>query len=154
MKLSEIRLLDFGIARRVFDSKRLTRKGSTVGTPLYTSPEQARGRADVDGRSDIFSLGCVLYEALTGEPPFSGETPLEVMTKVCAGRVPEIPVNGVGLDRRLCTTAHAMLAPDPALRPQSAATLAKEFGDLVKALGGIDGENVRRAGITSPAVTR
>ena len=119
-KLSEIRLLDFGIARRVFDSKRLTRKGSTVGTPLYTSPEQARGRADVDGRSDIFSLGCVLYEALTGEPPFSGETPLEVMTKVCAGRVPEISCKRVGLDQRLSTMVHAMLAPDPALRPQSA----------------------------------
>ncbi|MGD0836364.1 MAG: protein kinase [Polyangia bacterium] len=149
-KLSEIRLLDFGIARRVFDSKRLTRKGSTVGTPLYTSPEQARGRADVDGRSDIFSLGCVLYEALTGEPPFSGETPLEVMTKVCAGRVPEISCKRVGLDRRLSTTVHAMLAPDPALRPQSAATLAKEFGDLVKALGGIDGENVGKGSYHQP----
>lgn len=139
-KLSEIRLLDFGIARRVFDTKRLTRKGSTVGTPLYTSPEQARGRADVDGRADIFSLGCVLYEALTGEPPFSGETPLEVMTKVCAGRVPEISCKRVGLDQRLSNLVHAMLAPDPTLRPQSAATLASEFVELVNQLGGIEGD--------------
>jgi hypothetical protein len=139
-KLSDLRLLDFGIARRVFDAKRLTRKGSTVGTPLYTSPEQARGRADVDGRADIFSLGCVLFEALTGEPPFSGETPLEVMTKVCAGRVPEITFKRAGLDPRLCRLVHSMLAPEPIMRPQSAALLAEEFGYLVRDLGGIGGE--------------
>lgn len=144
-KLTEIRLLDFGIARRVFDAKRLTRKGSTVGTPLYTSPEQARGRADVDGRADIFSLGCVLYEALTGEPPFSGETPLEVMTKVCAGRVPDISAKRVGLDGRLCKLVHAMLAPDPVMRPQSAAGLAEEFLYLVRALGGIGGDSAATA---------
>jgi serine/threonine protein kinase len=140
-KLTEIRLLDFGIARRVFDSKRLTRKGSTVGTPLYTSPEQARGRADVDGRADIFSLGCVLYEALTGDPPFSGETPLEVMSKVCAGRVPEMGTRRVGLPNSICTMVHSMLAPDPARRPQFAAELADAFAKLVKDLGGIDSES-------------
>ena len=140
-KLSEIRVLDFGIARRVFDAKRLTRKGSTVGTPLYTSPEQARGRADVDGRADIFSLGCVLFELLTGEPPFTGETPLEVMTKVCAGRVPELTSRRPGIPEALATLVHAMLSPDPAQRPQSAAALAVEFAAVVKALGGISGES-------------
>jgi len=140
-KLSEIRVLDFGIARRVFDSKRLTRKGSTVGTPLYTSPEQARGRADVDGRADIFSLGCVLFELLTGEPPFTGETPLEVMTKVCAGRVPELTTRRPGIPPVLASLVHAMLSPDPVKRPQSAATLAGEFAEVVKVLGGITGES-------------
>jgi len=139
-KLSEIRVLDFGIARRVFDAKRLTRKGSTVGTPLYTSPEQARGRADVDGRADIFSLGCVLFELLTGEPPFTGETPLEVMTKVCAGRVPELTSRRPGIPAVVSALVHNMLSPDPAHRPQSAATLAAEFAELVKVLGGITGE--------------
>jgi eukaryotic-like serine/threonine-protein kinase len=140
-KLSEIRVLDFGIARRVFDAKRLTRKGSTVGTPLYTSPEQARGRADVDGRADIFSLGCVLFELLTGEPPFTGETPLEVMTKVCAGRVPELASRRPGIPEAFSSLVHAMLAPDPAQRPQSAAALATDFSDVVDALGGITSEN-------------
>jgi serine/threonine protein kinase len=140
-KLSEIRVLDFGIARRVFDDKRLTRKGSTVGTPLYTSPEQARGRADVDGRADIFSLGCVMFELLTGEPPFTGETPLEVMTKVCAGRVPELSSRGPGIPPVLASLVHAMLSPDPARRPQSASALAAEFADVVKVLGGITGES-------------
>jgi hypothetical protein len=139
-KLSEIRVLDFGIARRVLDTKRLTRKGSTVGTPLYTSPEQARGRADVDGRSDIFSLGCVLFEVLTGEPPFTGETPLEVMTKVCAGRVPELATKRAGLPPLLTTLVHTMLAPDPAHRPSSAAQLAQSFAEIVQELGGIEAE--------------
>jgi serine/threonine protein kinase len=139
-KLSEIRVLDFGIARRVLDSKRLTRKGSTVGTPLYTSPEQARGRADVDGRSDIFSLGCVLFEVLTGEPPFTGETPLEVMTKVCAGRVPEIASKRAGLPPSLTSLVHTMLAPDPAHRPSSAAPLAQSFAEIVQELGGMEAE--------------
>jgi len=149
-KLSEIRVLDFGIARRVFDSKRLTRKGSTVGTPLYTSPEQARGRADVDGRADIFSLGCVLFELLTGEPPFTGETPLEVMTKVCAGRVPELTSRRPGIPAAVATLVHAMLSPDSAQRPQSAAALAVEFAAVVKALGGITGESAA----ASPAQSR
>jgi eukaryotic-like serine/threonine-protein kinase len=140
-KLTEIRVLDFGIARRVFDDKRLTRKGSTVGTPLYTSPEQARGRADVDGRADIFSLGCVLFEVLTGEPPFTGETPLEVMTKVCAGRVPEVTSRRPGVPPALAALVHAMLSPEPSLRPQSAAGLASDFAEVVRLLGGISGES-------------
>jgi hypothetical protein len=150
-KLSEIRVLDFGIARRVFDAKRLTRKGSTVGTPLYTSPEQARGRADVDGRADIFSLGCVMFELLTGEPPFTGETPLEVMTKVCAGRVPELTSRRPGISPALAALVHAMLSPEPAKRPQSALALAAEFSDVVKLLGGITGEN---AAISPPSPTK
>jgi serine/threonine protein kinase len=136
-KLTEIRLLDFGIARRVFDPKRFTRKGSTVGTPLYTSPEQARGRADIDGRSDIFSLGCVFFEVLTGEPPFSGDTPLEVMTRVCSGRVPPISSRRAGVPPELEALVHHMLSPQPAARPRSAAELARQFMDLERRLGGI-----------------
>lgn len=139
-KLSEVRVLDFGIARRVLDTKRLTRKGSTVGTPLYTSPEQARGRADVDGRSDIFSLGCVLFEVLTGEPPFTGETPLEVMTKVCAGSVPELSSRRADLPVPLTSLIHSMLKPDAMQRPQSAALLARAFAEVVEELGGIEAE--------------
>jgi serine/threonine protein kinase len=139
-KLTEIRVLDFGIARRVLDVKRLTRKGSTVGTPLYTSPEQARGRADVDGRADIFSLGCVLFEALTGDPPFTGETPLEVMTKVCAGHVPPITSRRADIPPALASLIHSMLAPDPSLRPRDANGLADEFAYLVRALGGVGAE--------------
>jgi serine/threonine-protein kinase len=67
---------DFGIARAVtaLGSERITETGMSVGTPTYMSPEQAAGERDVDGRSDLYSLGCVLYEMLGGQPPFTGPT--------------------------------------------------------------------------------
>jgi serine/threonine protein kinase len=148
-KLTDTRILDFGIARRVLDPKRFTRKGSTVGTPLYASPEQARGRHDVDGRADIFSLGCVLYEALTGEPPFTGDTPTEVMQKVCAGMVAPLSSRRPNLPPDLERLIHRMLMPDPGARPLSATALAVEFRSLAQRLGDL-GEETASAKPPSP----
>jgi serine/threonine-protein kinase len=74
-------LVDFGIARAIAQSEgdRVTRSGFVVGTEEYMSPEQATGAADIDGRTDLYSLGIVLYEAVTGRPPFSGPTPSVVI---------------------------------------------------------------------------
>ena len=71
--LAAVRLIDFGVARRIGDSQRLTWTGTLVGTPGYMSPEQARGVKAIDARADLFALGCVLYECMTGRPTFSGE---------------------------------------------------------------------------------
>jgi len=72
---------DFGIARAVGGESSLTRTGSTVGTPAYMSPEQASGERNIDGRADIYALGCVLYEMLAGEPPFTGPTAQAIVTR-------------------------------------------------------------------------
>jgi formylglycine-generating enzyme required for sulfatase activity/dienelactone hydrolase len=75
---------DFGIALAVADAKaeRLTQTGVSIGTPGYMSPEQAMGERDVDPRTDIYSLGCLVYEMLTGAPPFTGPNAQAVLTKV------------------------------------------------------------------------
>ena len=74
--LGAIKLCDFGLARHVLQSESmlLTREGSVLGTPLYMSPEQSRGKADIDVRTDIYSLGATLYHLLAGRPPFEGDT--------------------------------------------------------------------------------
>src|SRR2546427_617634 len=75
---------DFGIARAVTaagDARQLTQTGTVIGTPAYMSPEQATGSAEIDGRSDQYSLACVVYEMLVGEPPFTGPTPQAVMAR-------------------------------------------------------------------------
>jgi serine/threonine protein kinase len=74
-------LADFGIAHAVSaaGSERLTRTGVAVGTFTYMSPEQASGQEAIDGRSDLYSLACVLYECITGEPPFTGPNPQSII---------------------------------------------------------------------------
>src|SRR5687767_1936796 len=79
----EAMVMDFGIAKAVSaaGSETLTQTGMMVGTPAYVSPEQAAGETDIDGRSDQYSLGCVLYEMLSGDRPFLGATPQAIMAK-------------------------------------------------------------------------
>ena len=73
---------DFGIARAVDDSEQaLTKSGTVIGTPAYMSPEQATGAEQIDGRSDQYSLACVLYELLVGQPPFTGPTAQAIMAR-------------------------------------------------------------------------
>jgi len=81
-------LADFGIALAVKEAggNRLTETGLSLGTPQYMSPEQATGEHQLDARSDIYSLGAVLYEMIAGEPPFSGATTQAVIAKLLTER--------------------------------------------------------------------
>ena len=80
---------DFGIGKAMSGAS-ITQAGMIVGTPSYMSPEQASGEADLDGRSDLYSLGCVLYEMLAGEPPFTGPTVQAIITKRFIAPIPQV----------------------------------------------------------------
>src|SRR5687767_3858239 len=95
-------LADFGIARGALlasgaASTGLTQSGTTIGTVDYMSPEQALGEADIDGRSDVYSLGCVVYEALAGHPPFTGRTALSIVAQHIGVPAPSLAANRADL---------------------------------------------------------
>ncbi len=121
-RLERVVLLDFGIARRTTDK---ARQGATiVGTPSYMAPEQALGQ-EVDARSDLYGLGCVLYRMVTGRPPFpgEGEETEAVLQAAIAGEAP--PVAGVvpSLPAPIAKLIHDLMSRDPAGRPASARDL-------------------------------
>ncbi len=118
---------DFGIARAITaaGSEQLTETGMAVGTPAYMSPEQSAGSRELDGRSDIYSLGCVLYEMLAGHPPFLGATAQELLARHSMDAVPPLraarPTVPAGVEEALGTA----LAKVPADRFATAARFAE-----------------------------
>lgn len=122
---------DFGIAQvlEAAGGERLSAAGVTLGTPAYMSPEQGRGSRHVDGRSDVYSLACVLYEMLAGVPPFSGRSPQAILARHAADPVPPVrtvsPDVPAGVERALVRA----LAKDPADRWPSAGA----FRDALRA---------------------
>jgi eukaryotic-like serine/threonine-protein kinase len=119
-------LADFGIAQALSAAggDRLTRTGLAIGTLTYMSPEQAAGKGEVDGRSDLYSLGCVLYEMIAGEPPFTG-SPQSVMAQHMTAKPPPL---GVSDDKVPSSIVHAVakaLAKDPSERFPTAAAFAR-----------------------------
>ncbi|MBY0514839.1 MAG: serine/threonine protein kinase [Gemmataceae bacterium] len=118
---------DFGLARRLDPSSTVSLPGYLVGTPLYMSPEQAAGRQDLTVASDVYSLGAVLYELLTGRPPADGKTVLDILKQVAeAEPVPPRVVNPA-VDPDLEAICLKCLEKDPAERYASAAALADDL---------------------------
>jgi serine/threonine-protein kinase len=117
---------DFGIARALFSNAddKLTESGISLGTPRYMSPEQAVAERDIDQRTDIYSLGCVLYEMLTGEPPFTGPTPQAVLAKRLSEPVPHLRT-GRDVSLALERAVTKALARSPADRFSTAAEFAE-----------------------------
>jgi TolB-like protein/tRNA A-37 threonylcarbamoyl transferase component Bud32 len=119
---------DFGIARAVGGGAAITQTGFAVGTPQYMSPEQASGSAAVDGRSDIFALGAVLYESLAGEPPFTGPTPQAIVTRSMTEAPRSLTATRAGLSPAIEAVVNRSLTKNPADRWQTAADFAKALG--------------------------
>jgi TolB-like protein/Flp pilus assembly protein TadD len=126
----EAKIIDFGLAKLAGRTK-LTRDGSTLGTAAYMSPEQARGE-EVDQRSDIFSLGTILYEMLAGEPPFAGEHEAAMLYGIVHEEHKSLPERVTGGNPGLQEIIDRVLAKDPAGRYQRAEELRS---DLLRLLG-------------------
>lgn len=151
------KILDFGLAKRLDSEASLTQSAMVVGTFRSMSPEQARG-LPLDPRSDLFSLGVLLYETLTGQSPFRGASAPDTLTRICTARQapvrevrPEVPAALSGLVDRL-------LEKDPDLRPQSARQVAAALAGLGGPAGSVfempDEEATRLEGEAPPTALR
>jgi serine/threonine protein kinase/tetratricopeptide (TPR) repeat protein len=142
------KILDFGLAKELAQGgteqdQTLSAPGGVIGTAYAMSPEQALGR-DLDARSDLFSLGALLYEALTGSPPFLGESPTASMARVLSYQPPPLGQAVPGLPPALADLVEHLLEKEPARRPGSAS-------EVVEALTAIAaGEGKARAAKSAP----
>ncbi len=128
-------LADFGIAKAAQDAgeERLTQTGTSVGTPAYMSPEQAAGEADLDGRSDLYSLGCVLYEMLAGRPPFTGSTAQSIIGQHLTAEPTPLTSLRPAVPEAIAATVAGALAKHPADRFRTAG----DFGASLEGMGGL-----------------
>ncbi len=134
MRSGDVKVMDFGIARAISDTQQtMTQTAQVIGTAQYLSPEQARGER-VDARSDLYSTGCLLYELLTGRPPFLGDSPVAIAYQ----HVRENPVPPSRIDPEIPAWADSIvlraMAKDPAQRYQSANDMRT---DIQRALSGV-----------------
>ena len=128
---------DFGIARAIAVSGAdgITKPGAAIGTAPYLSPEQATGEEYVDGRSDIYSLGCVLYEMLVGEPPFTGPTEAAVIAKHLGVPAPDAATTRPSIPPEVDAILKRTLSKIPADRYQEAAALRSDLDAVLRSAG-------------------
>lgn len=126
---SRVKILDFGIARRLA-STAMTRTGAIIGTPEYMSPEQARGNHNITPAADLFSLGCVLYECLTGRPPFAAEHIAAVLIQILFDDPVHVENLRPGVPVEVTALLSRLLAKYPEQRVADAAALGAELGSL------------------------
>ncbi|MGK9269759.1 Stk1 family PASTA domain-containing Ser/Thr kinase [Williamsia muralis] len=132
-KSGAVKVMDFGIARVLADTgNSVTQTAAVIGTAQYLSPEQARGES-VDARSDVYSLGCVLFELLTGEPPFTGDSPVAVAYQHVREDPPTPSSVREGVPHELDSVVLKAMSKNPANRYQSASEMRS---DLMKVLAG------------------
>lgn len=121
-------LTDFGVAKAVGKSETLTIHGGVIGTPHYMSPEQASGRADIDGRSDIYSLGVMAYAMLSGRLPFEGKTPGDLLAKHLSQEPASVQSVAPAVSDSTAQVVERCLAKDPAARWPDARSLKLALG--------------------------
>lgn len=138
-----VKVADFGIAHVLHTDSRLTATGSAIGTPSYMSPEQING-GDIDARSDVYAVGCVLTELLTSRPPFTDGNPINLMYWHVHTPPPAPSARNPRVPKELDALVLAALAKDPADRPESAAAFRDQLRGWLTAIGS--------TALTGPAV--
>jgi serine/threonine protein kinase len=128
-----VKVTDFGIARITDSSK--TKTGLVLGTPSFMSPEQIAGKK-VDGRSDLYSLGVMLFQMLAGVLPFRGDSMAELMYKIANEEAPDIRIIRKELSARLAEVVALSLAKQPELRYQDGDRFAADLREVIASLGG------------------
>jgi len=130
-KKGEVRVTDFGLAKRTEGDVAVTADGAVVGTPAYVAPEMAKG-GEADHRSDLYSLGATIFCALAGRPPFEGKNFSEVLIKQVNEAAPPLASLAPRVDRRLCHIIDRLLRKNPEARYQSAKALLDDLEGLGK----------------------
>ncbi len=129
------KILDFGIAKTLAGSqevKEVTEEGAVLGTPYYMSPEQARGKLDIDHRADLWSLGVILFRMVTGRRPFEANAIGDLIVRICMDPVPRVLSIDPTLPLELDAFFDRALAKDPAARFPTARDLARAFTEVVR----------------------
>jgi hypothetical protein len=145
-----VKLLDFGLARLIDASEAYTEGGRGLGTPGFIAPEQAMGERRVDARADVFVLGCVLYQCLTGRPAFHGKRLAAVLMKVLHDDPPRARDLAPRVPAPLSDLIARMLAKSPDARPRDGAAVVAELD----ALGPLDDGRAEAASLRPPSLTR
>ncbi|HHH11167.1 MAG TPA: serine/threonine-protein kinase PknK, partial [Sorangium sp.] len=133
--IARIKLLDFGIARQALRGTDLTQPGTPIGTPAYMSPEQVRGAPDIDARSDLYSLGCLLFRCLAGRTPLTASDAVAMLTKVVLEQPPGIDELRPDVPFRLCQIISDLLSKQRHERPPSAASLLPRLAAVERSSG-------------------
>jgi eukaryotic-like serine/threonine-protein kinase len=151
-RIDQVKVLDFGIALRGTRTQ-LTQTGMMLGTPGYMAPEQARNSGTIDARADVFALGCVLFQCLTGMPAFEGDSAVAILAKILFGEAPRVRALWPEVPEDLDALVAQMLAKEPSLRPSDGGNLAAALAALGPLVHASDvapgGTLVRTLGLTS-----
>jgi eukaryotic-like serine/threonine-protein kinase len=129
-KSGQIKLSDFGLAS-IATTNRLTAAGRTVGTIQYMAPEQIRGKPPVTGQTDLYALGCVLYELLTGHPPFQGENAAIVLEQHLKGAIPHVADEVLDCPLKLDALIFELMSKSPDQRPATAAEVEWRLEEIL-----------------------
>ncbi|QDG50368.1 serine/threonine protein kinase [Persicimonas caeni] len=135
-----VKIMDFGVARVRFgdeEDAKLTQAGRVYGTPMYMSPEQAAGAEDIDHRADLYTLGVMLFEMLTGTLPFVAKNPAQIMAMHMTEAPPSVRerIPEARIPKRLDRLVQKLMAKEPELRPSSAQEVREEL-EAIKQTGG------------------